>query len=158
MTTHLLEPDTVAKLDQHERQFRIPGPRDGMSLFLRYLPAAGDAGSTNRVVLYVHGGTFPSGLSIAHRFDGRSWRDALCATGFHVWGLDFPSADCPIPIPRCGGRPRTVRRSVAPRRRAVSSRQRFASSAAATPSTDSRSSPTPGERSCPAASPGAVRR
>src|SRR5690242_4015786 len=89
MTTHLLEPDTVAKLDPHERQFRIPGPRDGMSLFLRHLPAAGDAGSTDRVVLYVHGGTFPSGLSIAHRFDGRSWRDALCATGFHVWGLDF---------------------------------------------------------------------
>src|SRR5437588_3922497 len=34
---------------------------------------------------YVHGGTFPSGLSIAHRFDGRSWRDELCAAGFHVW-------------------------------------------------------------------------
>jgi pimeloyl-ACP methyl ester carboxylesterase len=28
-------------------------------------------------------------LSIAHRFDGRSWRDALCDAGFHVWGLDF---------------------------------------------------------------------
>jgi pimeloyl-ACP methyl ester carboxylesterase len=89
MTTHLLEPDTVAKLDPREQHFRIPSPHDGMSLFLRHLPAAGDAGSTNRVVLYVHGGTFPSGLSIAHRFDGRSWRDALCATGFHVWGLDF---------------------------------------------------------------------
>jgi len=37
----------------------------------------------------VHGGTFPSGLSVAHRFDGRSWRDVLCAAGFHVWGLDF---------------------------------------------------------------------
>jgi len=22
-------------------------------------------------------------------FDGRSWRDELCAAGFHVWGLDF---------------------------------------------------------------------
>jgi pimeloyl-ACP methyl ester carboxylesterase len=42
-----------------------------------------------RTVLYVHGGTFPSALSIAHRFDGRSWRDALCDAGFHVWGLDF---------------------------------------------------------------------
>jgi pimeloyl-ACP methyl ester carboxylesterase len=28
-------------------------------------------------------------LSIAHRFDGRSWRDELCAAGFHVWALDF---------------------------------------------------------------------
>ena len=32
---------------------------------------------------------FPSALSIAHRFDGRSWRDELCAAGFHVWALDF---------------------------------------------------------------------
>src|SRR5690348_18220732 len=133
MTIHLLEPAIGSKLDPNEQQFRIVSPHDGMSLFLRYLPAAGHGSPSDRVVLYVHGGTFPSGLSIAHRFDGRSWRDALCATGFHVWGLDFPSADCPIPIPRCGGRPRTVRRSVAPRRRAVSSRQRFASSAAATP-------------------------
>jgi pimeloyl-ACP methyl ester carboxylesterase len=28
-------------------------------------------------------------LSIAHRFDGYSWRDALCDAGFRVWGLDF---------------------------------------------------------------------
>lgn len=40
-------------------------------------------------VLYVHGATFPSALSIAHRFDGRSWRDALCDAGFDAWGLDF---------------------------------------------------------------------
>ena len=42
-----------------------------------------------KVVLFVHGGTFPSALSIAHRFDGRSWRDELVDTGFDVWGLDF---------------------------------------------------------------------
>jgi len=40
-------------------------------------------------VLYVHGMSFPAALSIAHRFDGRSWRDELCNRGFHVWGLDF---------------------------------------------------------------------
>ena len=40
-------------------------------------------------MLYVHCATFPSALSIAHRFDGRSWRDELCAAGFHVWALDF---------------------------------------------------------------------
>ena len=49
------------------------------------MPAAGPP----RIVLYVHGGTFPSALSIAHRFDGESWRDTLCAAGFHTWGLDF---------------------------------------------------------------------
>ena len=45
--------------------------------------------AAERAVLYVHGATFPSALSIAHRFDGRSWRDALCDAGFSVWGLDF---------------------------------------------------------------------
>ena len=63
-----------------------PRPHQGLSLFLRYLPPAEQTG---RVVLYVHGGTFASGVSIAQRFDGRSWRDELCAAGFHVWGLDF---------------------------------------------------------------------
>jgi pimeloyl-ACP methyl ester carboxylesterase len=74
------------KLDPREQHFRIPGPRSGLQLFLRRLePVQGRA----QPVLYVHGGTFPSALSIAHRFAGYSWRDALCEAGFDVWGLDF---------------------------------------------------------------------
>jgi pimeloyl-ACP methyl ester carboxylesterase len=75
------------KLDPCETHFRIPGPHPGLSLFLRHLPPA--SATARGVVLYVHGGTFPSALSIAHRFDGFSWRDSLCAAGFHCWGLDF---------------------------------------------------------------------
>lgn len=71
-----------------ERHFRIPGPCDGLALFLRHLPPP-QPDPPRRAVLYVHGATFPSALSIAHRFDGKSWRDELCAAGFHVWGLDF---------------------------------------------------------------------
>ena len=80
---------TAAKLDSREEHFRIPGPRDGLSLFLRFLPATSPKSEPRRVILYVHGATFPSALSIAHRFDGRSWRDALNEAGFDVWGLDF---------------------------------------------------------------------
>jgi pimeloyl-ACP methyl ester carboxylesterase len=79
---------TGAKLDLREEHVRIPGPRDGLSLFLRLLPAQPDR-PCQGIVLYVHGATFPSALSIAHRFNGRSWRDELSAAGFHVWGLDF---------------------------------------------------------------------
>src|ERR1700741_3219077 len=78
----------TTKLDSREEHFRIPGPREGMSLFLRFLPAA-NASSARRAVLHVHGATFPSALSIAHRFDGKSWRDVLNEAGFDVWGLDF---------------------------------------------------------------------
>jgi pimeloyl-ACP methyl ester carboxylesterase len=42
-----------------------------------------------RPVLYVHGATFPSALSVAHRFANGSWRDALVQAGFDVWALDF---------------------------------------------------------------------
>lgn len=78
-----------AAMDAREQQFRIAAPRDGLSLFLRHLPPVRETGAEPRIVLYVHGATFPSALSIAHRFDGRSWRDALCEAGFHVWALDF---------------------------------------------------------------------
>ena len=76
-------------LDPREQHFRIAGPRDGLSLFLRFLPAQNSQSSSRRSVLYVHGATFPSALSIAHRFDGTSWRDALGEAGFDVWALDF---------------------------------------------------------------------
>jgi pimeloyl-ACP methyl ester carboxylesterase len=89
MTSEILERPVVDRLDRREQHFRIQSPHAGLSLFLRYLPPARDLSRDDRVVLYVHGGTFPSGLSIAHRFDGRSWRDELCDAGFHVWGLDF---------------------------------------------------------------------
>jgi pimeloyl-ACP methyl ester carboxylesterase len=79
----------ATKLDPREEHFRIPGPRDSLSLFLRYLPAVNAAPIARRAVLYVHGATFPSALSIAHRFDGKSWRDALNESGFDVWSLDF---------------------------------------------------------------------
>src|ERR1700712_2941467 len=85
-------------LDPKEQHFRIPSPIEGLSLFLRYLPAA--ERSAARPVLYVHGGTFPSALSIAHRFDGRSWRDELSEAGFHVWGLDFHGLGNSDPHPR----------------------------------------------------------
>jgi pimeloyl-ACP methyl ester carboxylesterase len=78
---------TRPKLDPREEHFSIPGPHAGLSIFLRRLAPITEGPS--RAVLYVHGATFPSALSIAHRFGGQSWRDALCAAGFDVWGLDF---------------------------------------------------------------------
>jgi len=80
---------SAQQLDPREEHFQISGPHKDMSLFLRLLAASRTAVQPRRAVLYVHGATFPSALSIAHRFDGRSWRDALNDAGFDVWGLDF---------------------------------------------------------------------
>ena len=79
---------SVPKLDANEEHYWIPSLVPGLELFLRRLRPPREAGE-RRAVLYVHGGTFPSGLSIAHRFDGYSWRDALVEAGFDVWGFDF---------------------------------------------------------------------
>jgi pimeloyl-ACP methyl ester carboxylesterase len=88
-------------LDPREQHFRIAGPVAGLTLFLRYLPPkTPPADSTPKIVLYVHGGSFPSALSIAHRFDGRSWRDELVDAGFHVWGLDFQGFGGSDPYPQ----------------------------------------------------------
>jgi pimeloyl-ACP methyl ester carboxylesterase len=86
---------TLPLMDPREEHHRIPSPQAGLSLFLRRL--APEAGGPP--VLYVHGATFPSALSVAHRFrDGTfpngsfpngSWRDALVAAGHDVWALDF---------------------------------------------------------------------
>ena len=79
----------LQRLDAREEHFRIPGPRANLQLFLRHLPAMTSSARGPRIVLYVHGATFPSALSIAHCFAGYSWRDALCEAGFDVWGFDF---------------------------------------------------------------------
>lgn len=50
-------------------------------------PAA--ASSVLGDVVYVHGATFDADLSIFHRFNGRSWADALNDAGLTVWGFDW---------------------------------------------------------------------
>ena len=41
-------------------------------------------------VLYIHGATFPSALSIGYRFsDGQSWEEHLQGEDFDVWSFDF---------------------------------------------------------------------
>ena len=41
-------------------------------------------------VLFVHGSSFPSGLSFDFRMDGQSWMDWLALRGYDVYALDFP--------------------------------------------------------------------
>src|SRR6266550_929390 len=84
----MMPTESFEKLDPREIHFRISGPIGGLKLFLRHLAPVRPTGRT-KTVLFVHGMSFPSALSIAHRFDGRSWRDELSDTGFDVWGLDF---------------------------------------------------------------------
>ena len=64
-----------------EFRLRLAG-RDDVLLVRRW-PAQGAP------VLYIHGATFPSALSVGYCFGGRSWADDLNARGFDVWAFDF---------------------------------------------------------------------
>lgn len=92
-----------SKMHPREEHYRIPSHIEGLNLFLRRLPPLEQQTDARRVVLYVHGGSFPSALSIAHPFDGRSWRDALSERGFDVWGLDFLGFGASDPYPEMAG-------------------------------------------------------
>jgi pimeloyl-ACP methyl ester carboxylesterase len=53
------------------------------TLLLRRWPGSGEP------VLYVHGASFPSALSVGYQFDGWSWADHLHGHGFDVWAFEF---------------------------------------------------------------------
>lgn len=72
-----------------EESFRIPFGTSGLRLFLRHLPPARPIAESNKVILFIHGATFPSGLAAAFPFGGHSWMEDLSAAGFDSWALDF---------------------------------------------------------------------
>lgn len=76
-------------LTPNELHFKIPSGIGTKKNFLRYLPSFSKNAKPNKVVLYIHGATFPSALSIAYPFNGHSWRDHLVENGYHVWSIDF---------------------------------------------------------------------
>jgi len=59
----------IPRLDQWEQHFFIADPKNNLQLFLRLLTSETLLAGGRRAVLYVHGATFPSALSIAHRFE-----------------------------------------------------------------------------------------
>jgi pimeloyl-ACP methyl ester carboxylesterase len=61
------------------------------ALHVRYQPTTRDsiASALMPDVIYVHGSTFPSELSIFFKFDNQSWADSINQAGLNVWGFDF---------------------------------------------------------------------
>ena len=66
-----------------EAQLRLNGLDGVDSLLVRHWPGRGEP------VLYIHGATFPSSLSVGYRFRNRSWANHLVDRGFDVWSFDF---------------------------------------------------------------------
>jgi branched-chain amino acid transport system substrate-binding protein len=83
-----VDPNGIPHGDAKEESFPVVFEQDGLHLFLRHLPAS-DSKPNGKIVLFVHGATFPSGLAAAFPFGGRSWMQDLSQAGFDTWALDF---------------------------------------------------------------------
>jgi pimeloyl-ACP methyl ester carboxylesterase len=72
-----------------QQTFRIAATAEYPSLFVRRRPRIGSP-----AVLYVHGATFPSALSVGFDFGNGSWMDDWNARGFDAWAFDFAGFGC----------------------------------------------------------------
>jgi pimeloyl-ACP methyl ester carboxylesterase len=67
-----------------QQTFHIPATASCPSLVVCRQPR-----SDAPPVLYIHGATFPSALSVGFDFGGGSWLDDWNARGFDAWAFDF---------------------------------------------------------------------
>jgi pimeloyl-ACP methyl ester carboxylesterase len=67
-----------------QQTFRIAATAESPSLSVRRQPHIGSP-----AVLYIHGATFPSALSVGFSFGNGSWMDDWNARGFDAWAFDF---------------------------------------------------------------------
>lgn len=78
----------MANLTQTD--YRVPSGVDGLSLLLRRkAPASAPPPTPETTVLFVHGATYASTLTVDYAIDGLSWMDSLAAAGFDTWCLDL---------------------------------------------------------------------
>ena len=69
--------------------FRIPSKAAGIELFVRNKRVKGaEAFPSNRIVLFVHGVTFPSEATFDLSLDGQSWMDFIARAGYDVYLVD----------------------------------------------------------------------
>lgn len=99
--------------------FDIPSHQPALVARVRHTaPMAPYRANSALPVLFVHGSSFPSGLSFDFRMNGQSWMDWMAARGYDVYALDFLGyglsdrySDTP-PLDGPPGRARAVARDV----------------------------------------------
>lgn len=74
----------------HSEEFYLPASRPGESIYLRNrFPQGPRRFAAERVVLFIHGATFPSTAMFDVALPGGSWLNRLAAAGYDVYLLDL---------------------------------------------------------------------
>ncbi|TXN28577.1 alpha/beta hydrolase [Methylobacterium sp. WL30] len=72
-------------------EFRVPTGEDGIELYVRNKHPAGQARfAADRILLYVHGATYPASTAFDLPLAGLSMMDYLAGLGFDVYLVDLP--------------------------------------------------------------------
>lgn len=83
--------DRPARPALHTEEFRLPGPEDGVSIYVRNKrPAGTDKFAADRILLYVHGATYPASTAFDLPLAGLSMMEYLAGLGFDVYLVDLP--------------------------------------------------------------------
>jgi pimeloyl-ACP methyl ester carboxylesterase len=70
-------------------EFRIPASDPGIELYVRNKhPESMQSASGEKVVLFVHGATYPSSTTFDLALNGMSWMDYIARQGYDVYLLD----------------------------------------------------------------------
>ena len=79
----------TSRAETETQEFMVPASDSGIQLYVRNKhPAGTETFSSDRILIYVHGATFPSETMFDLPVGGVSMMDVLAARGWDVWLLD----------------------------------------------------------------------
>ena len=79
-------PDTPLVMEE----FTVPTPDSGINLYMRNKrPASMNNFAGDKILLYVHGATYPSETAFDLRLNGLSWMDYIAQHGYDVYLVDL---------------------------------------------------------------------
>ncbi len=82
--------DDACKPGLQTSEAMIPSDTPGIELYVRNKHAScTKSGQPKRVLLYVHGATYPSETAFDLTLDGQSWMDFIASHGWDVWLVDL---------------------------------------------------------------------
>src|SRR4026209_726406 len=81
-------------------EFMLPAVDPGIRLYARNkYPQGVKKFAADRILLYVHGATYPSETAFDLRLNGLSWMDYIARAGYDVWLGDGPRHGGATPPP-----------------------------------------------------------